>query len=77
MRISIVEENRRPHDLVQVAKFGSEAAVKIHHELPLSHRNTTADTCEVWPQAILVGLAPSLSVTAPQTILPHTTQFAT
>ena len=35
MRISVAERNRRPHDLVQVAKFALEAGVLVRHEIPI------------------------------------------
>jgi hypothetical protein len=35
MPISIVEENRRPHDLVQAAKFASEVGVVVRHQIPI------------------------------------------
>ena len=35
MHISIAEGNRRPHDLVQAAKFASEAGVVVRKEVPI------------------------------------------
>ena len=35
MPISVVEGNRRPHDLVQAAKFASEAGVVVRHQIPI------------------------------------------
>ena len=35
MRISVAEGNRRPHDLVQAAKFTSEAGVVVRHQIPI------------------------------------------
>jgi hypothetical protein len=35
MPISVVEENRRPHDPVQAAKFASEAGVVVKLEVPI------------------------------------------
>ena len=35
MRISIAEGNRRPHDLVQAAKFASEISVVVSREVPI------------------------------------------
>ena len=38
MRISVAKGNRRPHDLVQAAKFASEASVVVRCEVPnLTH----------------------------------------
>jgi hypothetical protein len=38
MCISVAKENRRPHDLVQAAKFASEASAVVSHEvLILTH----------------------------------------
>ena len=35
MPISVAEGNRRPHDLVQAAKFASEAGVVVRHQVPI------------------------------------------
>ena len=35
MRISIAEGNRRPHDLVQAAKFASEVGIVVRKEVPI------------------------------------------
>jgi hypothetical protein len=35
MRISVVEGNRRPHDLVQAAKFASEAGVVVKKDVAI------------------------------------------
>ena len=35
MRISVAKGNRRPHDLVQAAKFASEAGVVVRKEVPI------------------------------------------
>ena len=35
MRISVAEGNRRPHDLVQAAKFVSEAGVVVKKDVPI------------------------------------------
>jgi len=35
MRISVAEGNRRPHDLVQAAKFALEAGVLVRREVPI------------------------------------------
>ena len=35
MRISVAEGNRRPHDLVQAAKFTSEVGVVVRKEVPI------------------------------------------
>jgi hypothetical protein len=35
MRISVAEGNRRPHDLVQAAKFASEAGVVVRKDVPI------------------------------------------
>jgi hypothetical protein len=35
MCISIAEGNRRPHDLVQAAKFASEVGVVVRKEVPI------------------------------------------
>jgi hypothetical protein len=35
MPISIAEENRRPHDLVQATKFASEEGVVVRHQIPI------------------------------------------
>ena len=35
MPISVVEGNRRPHVLVQAAKFVSEAGVVVRHQIPI------------------------------------------
>ena len=51
MRISIAEGNRRPHDLVQAAKFALEAGVVVRKEVPiLTH----------WKEYKGKGLAPSI-----------------
>ena len=40
MPISVVDGNRRPHDLVQATKFASEAGVVVRHQIPiLTHWN--------------------------------------
>ena len=33
--ISVAEGNRRPHDLMQAAKFASEAGVVVRHQVPI------------------------------------------
>jgi hypothetical protein len=35
MRIYVAEENRRPHDLVQAAKFALEAGVVVRNDVPI------------------------------------------
>ena len=35
MPISVVDGNRRPHDLVQAEKFASEASVVVRHQIPI------------------------------------------
>ena len=35
MPISVAEGNRRPHDLVQAAKFASEVGVEVRHQIPI------------------------------------------
>jgi len=35
MPISVVKGNRRPHDLVQAAKFALEAGVVVSHQIPI------------------------------------------
>ena len=35
MPISVAEGNRRPHDLVQAAKFALEAGVVVRHQIPI------------------------------------------
>ena len=35
MRICVAEGNRRPHDLVQAAKFASEVGVVVRHQIPI------------------------------------------
>ena len=35
MSISVAEENRRPHDPVQAAKFASEVGVLVRHQIPI------------------------------------------
>ena len=35
MRISVAEGNRRPHDLVQAAKFALEVGVVVKKEVPI------------------------------------------
>ena len=51
MPISVAEGNRRPHDLVQAAKFVSEAGVVVRHQIPiLTH----------WKEYKGKGLAPSI-----------------
>ena len=35
MPISVAEGNRRPHDLMQAAKFASEAGVVVRHQVPI------------------------------------------
>ena len=35
MSISVDEGNRRPHDLVQAAKFASVVGVVVRHEIPI------------------------------------------
>jgi hypothetical protein len=35
MPISIVEGNRRPHDLVQATKFALEVGVAVRHQIPI------------------------------------------
>jgi hypothetical protein len=35
MRISVAEGNRRPHDLVQAAKFASEVGVVVKKDVPI------------------------------------------
>jgi len=35
MGISVAEGNRRPHDLVQAAKFALEAGVLVRSEVPI------------------------------------------
>ena len=35
MPISVLEGNRRPHDLVQAAKFASEVGVLVRHQIPI------------------------------------------
>ena len=35
MRISVAEGNRRPHDLVQAAKFASKAGVVVRKDVPI------------------------------------------
>jgi len=35
MPISVPEGNRRPHDLVQAAKFASEVGVLVRHQIPI------------------------------------------
>jgi hypothetical protein len=35
MCIFVAEGNRRPHDLVQAAKFASKASVVVRHEVPI------------------------------------------
>ena len=35
MCISVAEGNRRPHDLVQAAKFASEDGVLVRSEIPI------------------------------------------
>ena len=35
MPISVVEGNRRPHDLVQATKFALEAGVVVRHQIPI------------------------------------------
>ena len=35
MHISVAEGNRRPHNLVQAAKFALEAGVVVSHQIPI------------------------------------------
>ena len=35
MHIYVSEGNRRPHDLVQAAKFASEVGVEVRHQIPI------------------------------------------
>ena len=35
MPISVAEGNRRPHDLVQAAKFASKVGVVVKHQVPI------------------------------------------
>ena len=35
MPISVAKGNRRPHDLVQVAKFALEAGIVVRHQIPI------------------------------------------
>ena len=35
MPISVAKGNRRPHDLVQAAKFALEAGVLVRHQIPI------------------------------------------